>query len=144
MCYLARAGRTLAYRGACRTGCKTDGPVCGIDGETYVSECAAFGEHRSVDYAGPCVAVGLVNEVAKPVCGPAVVCAPLPPGGCLASTPPGACCPICAGALRLLFSRKQVDRALYALQSATTDALSIQGVLDALERQVGSTSITQR
>lgn len=136
LCYLARYGKALAYKGPCLVDCKTDGPVCGIDGETYISECAAKANHISVDYRGPCLAVGLISEEAKPQCGPAVACPSLPADGCFAVTPPGACCPICAGALRLLYSRKQVDRALYALKGTPTNALTVAAILEALERQV--------
>lgn len=135
MCYLVRAGRTLAYKGPCRTGCNAEETVCGIDGTTYTSECAALSQYIAVDYVGNCAAVGLVTDSAQPMCS-SIICPPLPPGGCLAVTPPGACCPICAGALRILFSRKQIDRALYALQGTTTDALSVEGLLEALQRQV--------
>lgn len=144
LCHLARYGKTLAYKGPCLKDCRIDGQVCGIDGETYISECAAKANHISVDYRGPCLAVGLISEVAKPQCGPAVACPPLPLAGCLAVTPPGACCPICAGALKLLYSRKQVDRALYALKGTPTNALTVAAILEALERQVQTAECSLR
>lgn len=48
-------------------------------------------------------------------------------------TPPGACCPICGGAARIVYSRKQIDRALFALQGKNTDVLTLKGVLRSLE-----------
>jgi len=135
LCYLARAGRNFSYFGSCRADCRTDSPVCGSDGDTYLSECSALAFHRTVDYTGPCFAVALVTHEAKPICPFLVKCSPLPPG-CVGVTPPGACCPICAGALRILYSKKQADRALYALQKVATDALSEQAIFNALEKQV--------
>lgn len=88
-----------------------------------------------VDYVGPCMAVGLITDVKTKQC-PRVQCAPLPDQNCLGITPPGACCPICAGSLRLLYSRKQIDRAWYALQYKSTDFLTLKSLLKALERQI--------
>lgn len=48
-------------------------------------------------------------------------------------TPPGACCPICAGAARIVYSRKQIDRALLAMQGKNTELLTLKGVLRSLE-----------
>nr|CAD7455214.1 unnamed protein product [Timema tahoe] len=136
MCYLVRYGKTLAYRGPCLVNCESKGTVCGINGETYTSECAAFAARVSVDYSGPCMALGLIGDQAVPQCGDVIVCPPLLRPGCLGVTPPGACCPICGGALRFLYSQKQVDRALYILRGNTLSALTVHAVLTALERQV--------
>nr|CAD7595599.1 unnamed protein product [Timema genevievae] len=136
MCYLVRYGKTLAYRGPCLVNCESKGTVCGINGETYTSECAAFAARASVDYSGPCMALGLIGDQAVPQCGDVIVCPPLLRPGCLGVTPPGACCPICGGALRFLYSQKQVDRALYILRGNTLSALTVHAVLTALERQV--------
>lgn len=59
-------------------------------------------------------------------------------------TPPGACCPMCGGSLRVLYSRKQIDRALYALQNQTTTSLNLISVLRALERQIQLAQCTLR
>jgi reversion-inducing cysteine-rich kazal motif protein len=117
--------------------CENNGSVCGIDGETYLSECAAHANQVSVDYQGPCMAVGLIGDQARLQCSDsAVKCLSLSRLGCLGVTPPGACCPVCGGSLRLLYSQKQVDRALYALRGNAINALTVKAVLQALERQV--------
>lgn len=54
----------------------------------------------------------------------------------LGITPPGACCPVCAGAVRLLYSTQQINRALYTLQNKDTRPLSLRALLKALERQI--------
>lgn len=120
-----------------QVNCEGSGPVCGIDGETYVSDCAAYANQVSVDYRGPCMAVGSIGDQARPQCSDsAVKCPPVARPGCLGMTPPGACCPVCGGSLRLLYSQKQVDRALYALRGNAVSALTVGAVLQALERQV--------
>ena len=117
--------------------CRTEGAVCGIDGNTYTSECAAHARQVSEDYDGPCRVVGLIGDKPRPQCSEDVVkCPPLTRSGCLGVTPPGACCPVCGGSLRLLYSQKQVDRALYALRGNAVSALTLEAVLRALERQV--------
>lgn len=92
------------YPSCPQVGCNFTGQVCGVDGNTYPSECAAFAESISVDYAGPCASSGLIDYNGRPYCAKAVVeCPSLPQQECLGITPPGACCPKCAGALRILF-----------------------------------------
>lgn len=88
-----------------------------------------------VDYEGACIAVGLITDQKSHQC-PNIKCAPLPDKNCIGITPPGACCPICGGAMRLLYSRKQIDRALYALQKLNTNSLNLYSMLTALERQI--------
>ncbi|KAJ8686915.1 hypothetical protein QAD02_022709, partial [Eretmocerus hayati] len=138
LCSLVRSGSALAYRGPCLRGCSLRGPVCGINGETYPNECAAWSERSLVDYSGPCVAVGLVTDLhPKARCGPAVSCPPLARPGCLGATPPGACCPVCAGAARIFFSKKQLDRIYYGLQDETDKrVVTLEGMLEALARQL--------
>lgn len=51
-------------------------------------------------------------------------------------TPPGACCPVCAGAVRLLYSTQQINRALFTLQNRDTKPLTLRALLKALERQI--------
>lgn len=53
--------------------------------------------------------------------------------------PPGACCAICAAAMRVVYSRKQIDRSLYGLSSRQQHLVTLQmGVLDALQRLIGT------
>lgn len=100
-----------------------------------MSECAAWADYTSVDYKGPCVAVGLITDKKKEQC-PGIKCKPLPDANCLGFTPPGACCPICGGTLRLLYSRKQIDRALYVLYNNDTYPLTLKALLQALARTI--------
>lgn len=50
--------------------------------------------------------------------------------------PPGACCPICGGAIRIIYSRKQIDRALFTLKGKNTDILTLKGILQALDNLI--------
>ncbi|CAH1116210.1 unnamed protein product [Phaedon cochleariae] len=134
-CLLAHHNAKLAYRGPCLTKCRYRGQVCGFNGKTYESECAAFADMVSVDYEGSCVAIGLITKVKARQCS-GVKCPKLQTPSCVGVTPPGACCPICGGSLRLLYSRKQIDRALYALQNQSTQSLNLFALLKALERQI--------
>lgn len=142
-CFLAHNNSRFAYKGPCLKNCQNSGQVCAINGRTYMSECAAFADMVSVDYLGPCVAVGLITDTKTPSCAN-VICEELSNPNCLGVTPPGACCPICGGALRLLYSRKQIDRALYALQNGSTDSLTLRALLKSLERQVQVIQCTLR
>lgn len=56
VCRLASTGAMLAYKGSCLRAihCSPEGPVCGIDGEMYPSECAAEAQGIPRDYSGPC------------------------------------------------------------------------------------------
>lgn len=87
-----------------QNGCNRTGEVCGIDGNTYSSECAAWARYIHVDYPGGCIAVGLIQEIAVQQCNDKIInCPPLARPDCMGVTPPGACCPVCAGALRVLY-----------------------------------------
>ncbi|XP_016841804.1 reversion-inducing cysteine-rich protein with Kazal motifs [Nasonia vitripennis] len=139
VCAMLRSGARLGYRGPCLRGCSLRGPVCGINGETYASECAAWAERSLVDYQGPCLAVGLVSEQSRPRCGESVQCPVLGRSSCLGATPPGACCPICAGAARLFFSRKQLDLIFYQLPDSDSEdkqPVTLEAMLAALSRQL--------
>lgn len=134
-CLLAHHNAKFGYRGRCLRNCRHKGEVCAINGKTYISECAAWADFVSVDYPGPCVALGLIADGKMRQC-PGVECRPLPHQDCIGITPPGACCPVCGGAIRLLYSRKQIDRALYVLQNRSTKSLTLKALLHALERQI--------
>ncbi|KAF7265647.1 hypothetical protein GWI33_020949, partial [Rhynchophorus ferrugineus] len=142
-CLLAHHNAKLAYRGPCLNKCKRTGYVCGINGRTYMSECAAFADMVSVDYDGPCSSIGLITNYKANQCSN-VKCPKLSDPNCLGITPPGACCPLCGGALRLLFSTKQIDRALYALQNKSTEAVNLRSLLKGLERQIQLAQCTVR
>ncbi|KAK0090073.1 hypothetical protein PV325_003528 [Microctonus aethiopoides] len=136
-CALVKSGAVLAYRGPCLKGCSLRGPVCGINGEVYLNECAAWADKTVVDYLGTCVAVGLIGDEIVPRCGPAVECPPLNPPNCIGVTPPGACCPICGGAARIFYSRKQLDRIYYMMEDeADKDSVTLNAILTALGRQL--------
>ncbi|KAG5305855.1 RECK protein, partial [Pseudoatta argentina] len=137
VCAMIRAGTTLGYRGPCLKGCSLRDWVCGINGETYANECAAWADKVVIDYEGPCVAVGLIGDETKPRCGDAVQCPPLKEPYCVGVTPPGACCPVCGGAARLFYSKKQVDRIYYMMDEETDkDSVTLEALLVALGRQL--------
>lgn len=112
------------------------GEVCGQNGVTYSSECAAWAEFVSVDYQGPCLAVGYISNTMEPKCQfDRIACPPLKKYNCQGYTAPGACCPKCGGALRIFYSKKQIDRALYATNISAT-VVNLHNVLQSLERHV--------
>lgn len=43
------------FQGNCHEKFNTS-PVCGLDGVTYSSSCAAAGQLIPIDYEGPCIA----------------------------------------------------------------------------------------
>lgn len=50
--------------------------------------------------------------------------------------PPGACCPVCGGAVRIIYSRKQIDRVLSTLKGKNTEILTLKGILRALDNLI--------
>ncbi|XP_014212705.1 reversion-inducing cysteine-rich protein with Kazal motifs-like [Copidosoma floridanum] len=137
LCSLAQRGAQLAYWGHCQQRCSTRGKVCGINGEEYDSECAAWADRTVVDYQGECIAVGLIGEQPKPRCADAVACPPLARQNCIGVTPPGACCPVCGGAARLFYSKKQLDRIYYQLPDDSDKRIvTLEAMLDGLSRQL--------
>ncbi|XP_075980156.1 reversion-inducing-cysteine-rich protein with kazal motifs isoform X1 [Anticarsia gemmatalis] len=135
-CHLVMSGRKFGYWGACLEGCSSVSSVCGVNGVTYISECAAWAEYVSVDYSGPCLAVGPISDRMEPKCAfDRIVCPKLKKPNCLGFTAPGACCPKCGGALRILYSKKQIDRALYGT-NISASVINLNNILKALERHV--------
>lgn len=63
--------------------------MCGHNGETYSSVCAAYSERVAVDYYGPCLAVGVLSEHSSIAECAAVRCPPLAAAGCEPVIPPG-------------------------------------------------------
>ncbi|XP_063985142.1 reversion-inducing cysteine-rich protein with Kazal motifs [Diachasmimorpha longicaudata] len=132
VCDLVKSGGTLGYWGPCLRECSLRGPVCGINGEVYANECAAWAENTIMDYFGPCMAVGRAGEG----CGDAVIC-PAIPEGCPGVIPPGACCRVCGAAARVFYSRKQLDRVYYMMnEERDKEAVTLEALLSALGRQV--------
>ncbi|XP_029687796.1 reversion-inducing cysteine-rich protein with Kazal motifs [Takifugu rubripes] len=104
LCHLQQAGKRLAYLGHCQEVCRKPRQVCGHNGETYNTVCDAFSNRVTVDYEGPCHAVGALTDGA-PDSACSIVSCLLPSPGCRAVTPPGACCPICASMLQILWNK---------------------------------------
>ncbi|XP_037653547.1 reversion-inducing cysteine-rich protein with Kazal motifs isoform X2 [Choloepus didactylus] len=109
LCTLYQRGKSLSYNGPCQPFCSASKPVCGHNGETYSSMCAAYSDRVAVDYHGPCQAVGVLSEYSSVAECAAVRCPPLSVAGCKPIIPPGACCPLCAGMLRVLFDKEKLD-----------------------------------
>lgn len=86
-----------------------------------------------VDYFGPCKAVGFIDTDTK--CS-YVKCPRKLPDHCLGIIPTGACCPICAGALKIVYSRKQIDRGIYALKNTDLEALTLKSILKSLQQLI--------
>lgn len=134
-CDLLNAKAQLAHWSSCYRSCSWKGPICGINGVTYPNECEAWADYILVDYRGRCKEVGLLAPDMGRRC--KTVKCPKPPSiHCQNIIPPGACCPICSGAFRVVYSRKQVDRALYALRGKNMELLTLRSVLTALDNLV--------
>ena len=86
-----------------------------------------------VDYFGPCKAVGLIEN--DPKC-PYVKCPRRLPLNCLGFIPTGACCPVCGSALKIVYSRKQIDRGIYALKNSDLEALTLKSILKSLQNMI--------
>ncbi|XP_034191799.1 reversion-inducing-cysteine-rich protein with kazal motifs isoform X1 [Osmia lignaria lignaria] len=137
ICAMIRTGASLGYRGPCLEGCTLRGPVCGANGEIYANECAAWAERTVLDYFGPCLAVGLIGDRAEPRCAHLVQCPRLIEPYCVGVTPPGACCPVCGGAAKLFYSKKQLERIYYMMdEEADKDSVTLDALLTALARQI--------
>lgn len=87
-----------------------------------------------VDYLGNCKAVGLIDTENSHCHN--VKCPKSLPPHCLGVIPTGACCPICGGAIRIIYSRKQIDRGIYALKNSNLDTLTLRSLLRSLQRLV--------
>lgn len=100
---------------------------------TYKSSYAARAEYVLVDYVGRCREVGLLVSDMGRRCRTVKCPAPVSKH-CRLIVPPGACCPLCAGgAFRIIYSRKQFDRAMYGLRAQSSTLLTLQGVLQQLD-----------
>jgi reversion-inducing-cysteine-rich protein with kazal motifs len=90
-----------------------------------------------VDYFGTCKAVGLIDT--DPKCS-SVKCPRRLPENCYGIIPTGACCPVCGGALKIIYSRKQIDRGIYALKNSDLEALTLKSILKSLQQMVDVSS----
>ncbi|XP_078702722.1 reversion-inducing cysteine-rich protein with Kazal motifs-like isoform X3 [Branchiostoma floridae x Branchiostoma belcheri] len=130
-CQLLAAGKQLGYHAPChQEQCKAS-PVCGHNGETYESNCAAHAARVSIDYEGPCLAVGLRPGQGKyPECS-TVSC---PDSSlCEGIIPPGACCPVCGGVLAMLYSGWYVD---LVSRQASIGPITVTQVIQQLRNHV--------
>lgn len=69
--------------------CRATEPICGHNGETYSSVCAAYSDRVAVDYHGPCQAVGVLSEYSSIAECAAVKCLSLSVTECKPIIPPG-------------------------------------------------------
>lgn len=88
-------------------------------------------DYSIADYDGECREIGLLTNTLGQRC--ASVKCDMNTQCTNAVIPPGACCPVCGGALRIIYSRKQIDRALFALKGKNTEMLTLKGILRALD-----------
>ncbi|XP_078493570.1 reversion-inducing cysteine-rich protein with Kazal motifs isoform X2 [Ciona intestinalis] len=107
ICKLVRSRRfkKISHKGNCDAACPSDGSrrVCGHDHVTYNSSCVAMATGIFPDYVGPCRPISYGTDGELSTCA-GVKCAALSNPECKPVTPPGSCCPICAGLLRVLIS----------------------------------------
>ncbi|KAL5006474.1 hypothetical protein ScPMuIL_015280 [Solemya velum] len=134
ICLLFSHHRKLAHRGHCLNHCAKNGVVCGYNGETYPSECAALADRSMVDYSGPCRVIGYLtaSNLSISDC-PTVECPRNEFEFCEGIIPPGACCPICAAELRVLYSPMMSDMAAQAMGS---DPINVAEILEMLSNHL--------
>ncbi|XP_055594196.1 reversion-inducing cysteine-rich protein with Kazal motifs [Uranotaenia lowii] len=136
ICDLVKDGGLFAYQERYIKFCETSRKrtqVCAVNGITYRSECETWGDYSTTDYNGPCQEVGVIGESLEAKCS-SIKCPKRKATQCNLVIPPGACCPVCGTALRIVYSRKQIDRALYALKGRDTEILTLKSILQSLER----------
>lgn len=109
ICTLYQRGKQLSYKGSCQHFCKSGEPVCGHNGETYRNVCSAYYDRMAVDYYGRCQDVGIFSDHNFHTECSSVQCPPIPKFGCKPIIPPGACCPLCSGVLRILYDKEKLD-----------------------------------
>ncbi|PVD29570.1 hypothetical protein C0Q70_08824 [Pomacea canaliculata] len=134
-CVLYSHHRVLAYRGHCQPSCSLQsGSVCGHDGETYSSECAALAAGTTIDYAENLMNKFLCDcsgsSQTTPFCH-RISCPPLSPPHCRGIRPPGACCSICAAQLRVLYDPRLVDMAAQRMEQGP---VTVQQLVRSLSR----------
>lgn len=92
-------------------------------------------DYSIADYDGECREIGLLTNSLGQRCA-SVKCNLDLECNESAIIPPGACCPICGGGIRIIFSRKQIDRALFVMKGKNTDMLSLKGILRNLDNLI--------
>ncbi|XP_033097342.1 reversion-inducing cysteine-rich protein with Kazal motifs-like [Anneissia japonica] len=136
LCFLHQAGKTFAYNGDCKSHCdhENTSPVCGQNGETYSSICEAWSDRTTVDYYGACQAVGTLSEDGEGNSECFEKWCPSPAiKNCIGITPPGACCPVCAGEVQVLFSEKIAENMSEALNG---EPITVNVILELLRDHV--------
>ena len=84
-----------------------------------------------VDYKGYCRSVGLIDKL--PAC-EKVICTRAISHFCgTGLIPTGACCPVCGGAVKIVYSRKQIDRGIYAMNNTHFELITLKSVLKSLQ-----------
>ncbi|CAN7998498.1 unnamed protein product [Ixodes hexagonus] len=138
LCMLFKKGSALAHFGNCERHCQQHGLVCGIDGETYKSECEAKAQRVLVDYRGSCLTIAVQDHPEEldgrlSFCRK-VRCSPMPSRACTPTMLRGVCCPVCGSALRLGYNEKLAQ---HAVDSAKTDQpMTLREILERLREQV--------
>lgn len=105
-----------------------------LQGVTYKSECEAVSDFSMIDYYGYCRAVGLIDK--SPACDK-VKCPQEIPKYCgNGYIPTGACCPICGGVVKIIYSRKQIDRGIYAMNNTHIELITLKSILKSLQKLI--------
>nr|AIZ00509.1 reversion-inducing cysteine-rich protein with Kazal motifs [Xenopus laevis] len=125
LCTLYQRGRLLSYKGSCQPFCKSAEPVCGHNGETYPNVCSAYSDRVAVDYYGHCQDVGIFSDQGLHNECLSIQCPAIPVTVCKPIIPPGACCPLCAGVLRILFDKEKLDTFATATKNTPITVMDI-------------------
>ncbi|CAL4124808.1 unnamed protein product, partial [Meganyctiphanes norvegica] len=133
LCHLVRQQQQMAYLGPCRVGCSGVGEVCGRDGRTWASECAAHAQYVMVDHLGACRATYGDDTCDTVVCPNTMH----QEQGCIGVSSSHWCCGrICGGGLVAALSRRTLEVAAVALQPQDTHALTTRALIHAIQAQV--------
>ncbi|KAF7247909.1 Reversion-inducing cysteine-rich protein with Kazal motifs [Varanus komodoensis] len=109
--------------------CKSVDLVCGHNGETYSNVCAAYSDRVAIDYSGPCQAVGVLSDYSTQGECVSVTCPHLSATGYKPIIPPGACCPLYAGMLRVLYDKEKLD--IFArIEACNKEAEKIESLIN--------------
>lgn len=92
-------------------------------------------DYSLADYDGECREIGLLTSTLGHRCN-SVRCNINDNCSDNLIIPPGACCPVCGTAIRIIYSRKQIDRVLFALRGQNTEIVTLKGILIALDNLI--------